>query len=207
LNDGYRRLDFLFGYQFARMDDSLSIATSSTFDVPVGAFPAGTVGELQDLFRTQNEFHAATLGAVFQHRCHWLSLEALGKVGLGDMRQEVTISGQTTRRLPNGTTVTRNSGTLVLPSNAGTYQRHQFAVAPELNLNAVVHLSPRCQLIAGYSIIYWSNALLAGNQIDTSVNLTQLPPGPVVGPLFPRFTFNRSDFLVQGINLGAEYRW
>src|SRR4029453_17699170 len=180
------RLDFLAGYQFTRMDDSLSIQTSST--------GAGASLNVQDLFRTQNEFHAGTLGFVFQHRKHWLSLETLGKIGFGDMREAVIISGRLTNTSSGGALFTTNRGFLAAPSNIGSSQRHRFAVAPELNLNAVVHFSPQWQFIAGYSIIYWSNAVLAENQIDTQVGTTH-----------PRFTFNRSDFLVQGINLGAEY--
>ena len=54
----------------------------------------------------------------------------------------------------------------------------------------------------GYSFIYWNHVVLAGNQIDTNLT-TPLPSA--AAPPFPKF--QRTDFWVQGINLGGEFRW
>jgi hypothetical protein len=56
------------------------------------------------------------------------------------------------------------------------------------------------RLIGGYSFLYWNNVVLAGNQIDTSVDLTAPGTGQPVA------RFNRTDFWVQGMNFGAENR-
>jgi len=55
-------------------------------------------------------------------------------------------------------------------------------------------------------MLYWSNVVLAGNQIDRAVNLSQ-NPGPIVGEPRPAFAFQRSDYWVQGLNVGLQYRW
>ena len=81
-------------------------------------------------------------------------------------------------------------------------ERDRFAVSPELNLNVLWHFTPYCKAVVGYSIVYWSNVVLAGNQIDPALDLSAGP-----APTFPRFNFQRSDFLVQGINIGLDYRW
>ena len=201
-DDGYHRFSLLAGYQFTRLDDSLVINRSSTSLAPIN--PSTVV--LQDSFRTQNEFHGASIGFASNLRRNCVSLEVLSKVGLGDMHETVIINGSTTVSQSGSPTQTSAHGIFAQSSNAGIYNRHRFAAVPEVNLNGIVHLSPQWQLLAGYSIIYWSNAALAGNQIDTRVNFSQFP-GPVVGPLRPTFTFNRSDFLVQGLSLGAEYCW
>jgi hypothetical protein len=52
--------------------------------------------------------------------------------------------------------------------------------------------------------VYWNNVMLAGNQIDRSINPSQLP-GPVVGELRPLFNFQRTDFWAMGLNFGVEY--
>jgi hypothetical protein len=117
------------------------------------------------------------------------------------MRQAVIISGD---RTVNGVTTT--GGLLALPTNIGSFERHRLAFAPELNVNLIYQINPCWRLMTGYSFIYWSNVVLAGNQIDFSVNRSQVP-GPLVGPARPAFNFTSTDFWAQGISFGAEYRW
>ena len=61
----------------------------------------------------------------------------------------------------------------------------------------------------GYTIIYWSNVVRPGHQMDLDVNEDLLPPpeDPVTGVRRPAFSFDTTDYWVQGINVGAEYRW
>lgn len=205
-NEDYYRLDLLAGYQFTRLDDSIEIRSSTTALLFNPNVPVGTRIDVRDSFQTENEFHGGTLGFVSEWRHKVWSFELLGKLGLGSMREAVAISGQTINTSAGGASTSTARGLLAQPSNIGEYERYRFAVAPELNANGVVNLSPQWRLHIGYSILYWSHAALAGNQIDPRVNFTQ-SPGPAVGPLRPTFAFNRTDYVVQGLNLGAEYRW
>ena len=206
-DDCCTRLDFLLGYQFARIDDYLSINSTLTSIDPAAADPINTIVSATDAFGAQNQFHGVQLGFIVETRKDCWSLEILGKVGLGNMRQRVVIRGETVRDPPGAPPPDETTGGLLaLPSNIGDEHRNEFAVVPELNINACVNLSPTWKLMAGYTFIYYSNVVLAGNQIDRAVNLSQVP-GPPVGPLRPLFAFNRSDFLIQGMNLGVEYRW
>ena len=68
--------------------------------------------------------------------------------------------------------------------------------------NLLYNISPQWRALVGYSFIYWNNVVLAGNQIDTNLT-TPLPTA--VAPPFAKF--QRTDFWVQGISLGGDYRW
>ena len=48
-----------------------------------------------------------------------------------------------------------------------------------------------------------------GQHIDLDVNPNQLPPvgTSVSGINRPGFAFDTTDYWIQGINLGGEYRW
>jgi hypothetical protein len=205
-DNGCTRLDVLAGYMFTRLDDSIVINAVTT-----GANPAlpsfGVIFDVTDSFRTQNEFHGAQIGFLAtSRRNNNLSVELLGKVALGDMRQAVIINGSQTQTNA-GVSTTFSGGLLALSTNSGEGVRHRFAVVPEINLNLVYEVNPCWRVMAGYSFIYWSSVVLAGNQIDLTVNPSQIPPAVFVGPARPAFDFARTDFWAQGLSLGVEYRW
>jgi len=205
-DDGCTRIDVLAGYQFARIDDFIGITNLQQSIDPLGAVPVGTLSEISDAFQTQNEFHGAQFGMMYERRKGCWSVETLAKIGLGNMRQRVAISGNTVTTEPNAFPVQTTGGLLALPSNIGVFQRNQFAFIPEVNVNLCYNFSPSWKVMVGYSFIYFSDVVLAGNQIDREVNFSQVP-GPPIGALRPRFDLVNSDFLVQGISLGGEYRW
>lgn len=203
-NDCCGKLDILAGYQFTRLDDSITMLSTTT---SLTGASAGTQFEILDHFRTQNEFHGASVGFLAEARRGVLTLEVLGKIALGNMRQQVVIDGSTTSIAAGGNAFTSLGGLFAEPTNIGTYERNRIAFSPELNVNLIYNLSPNWRLIGGYSFIYWSNVVLAGNQIDRVINASQIGGGPLVGPARPAFAFTRTDFWVQGLNFGAEYRW
>jgi hypothetical protein len=196
-DDGYGSLDILGGYQFARLDDSITINSVSTSLGP----PVDQVN-ITDRFGTQNEFHGASIGVLGRSYRGAIALEALAKIALGGIRQQVDING--TRTIGG---ITSDGGLFALGTNSGVRNRNQVAFIPELNVNILYEIDDAWRLIGGYSFIYFNNVVLAGNQIDTNLNLTQLPPGPLTGGAVPVARFDRTDFWVQGISLGAEYRW
>ena len=194
------------GYQFTRLDDSLRIDNVQTSIDPAAVVPVGTVFDVHDLFATQNEFHGGQLGFVGEYQgCCW-SLEVLGKVALGAMHERVLIDGRTITTQPNALPVTTVGGLLAQGTNIGVYDRTRLAFVPEVGANLAYDVNPCWRINIGYSFLYWSNVVLAGNQIDRAVNLSQ-NPGPLVGEARPAFTFNRTDYWVQGLNVGLQYRW
>lgn len=204
--DGCARIDLLAGYQYTRMADSLVINSVFTSIDPAGNVPPGTVIDNLDSFATRNEFHGGQLGFLGEYRGECWTLEILGKIALGGMRERVVIDGRTILTEPGDPPVTSAGGLLAQPTNIGAFERSRVAFVPEVGVNLAYHVSPCWQLSFGYSFLYWSDVMLAGRQIDPVVNLSQ-NPGPIAGEERPRFVFDRTHYWVQGMNFGAEYRW
>ncbi len=198
------RLDGLFGYRFARLDDSLIVTENLTSldSASPGSF------EILDSFRTENEFHGGELGVQYQRqRGRWM-VEVLSKLALGNMRQVVAIDGRT--RIRSGDVdMTFPSGILAQRTNIGRYKRNTFAVVPEVGVTLGYQLTPRLRLTLGYTLVYLSNVVRAGDQIDRDLNPNLFPPeaDPFSGPLRPEFAFRETDFWAQGFSVGGDLRW
>ena len=100
---------------------------------------------------------------------------------------------------------------MALPSNSGRFVHGRFAVVPELDVRLGYQLSRHARLFAGYTFLYWSEVVRAGDQIDTSLNATQVPvvrpAGPLLGPARPAFSFHGTDLWAQGGTFGLEFRY
>ena len=164
-----------------------------------------------DRFDTRNTFFGGQLGARAElQRGRWF-VNLLGKVAIGDTRQEVRISGTTVITQADAAPVVQPGGLLAQPTNSGTHTRDRFAVVPEVNFNVGFQATPYLRVFAGYTFLYWSSVVRPGDQIDSGVNPTQLAsaagPGQLVGPARPAFAFRTTDFWAQGVNLGIQLRW
>ncbi|MBC7855536.1 MAG: BBP7 family outer membrane beta-barrel protein [Pirellulaceae bacterium] len=203
--DACFQMDWLAGYQFVRMNDSIFIRNPQT-DVTGGAFPIGTIIDVQDNFRTSSEFHGGTLGVVIENRYDVWQLDLLAKVALGNMHQTVNVSGSTTVTEPGLGPVTSSGGLLAQGTNSGIRTRNRLAFIPEVNLNLGYRVNDQWSLTMGYSFVYFSDVVVAGGQIDPAVNLSQ-NPGPIVGPISPAPLLNTTDYWVQGLSLGVDYQF
>ena len=94
---------------------------------------------------------------------------------------------------------------LALPSNMGSFSQTRFAVVPEVALKLGYQVTSQLRIHAGYDFLYWSNVVRPGNVIDTGINPTQIPPGPIAGVSRPLPRLDGSDFWAQGVNLGAVF--
>jgi hypothetical protein len=200
--DSCHQVDLFAGYQFSRIDDLLQIDSITTSIDPQAAVPVGTVFEIHDRFRTKNEFHGGHVGFWAERRRGCYSLEVLGKVALGNVRQSVTVAGSTVIDDPNDGLSLEEGGIFARATNGGEYARNRFAVVPELNVNFGYEFRPCWRAMIGYSFIYWSNVALAGDQINRNLDLSTDSD-----PEEPQFVFRRSDFWAQGLSFGVEHRW
>lgn len=196
-------MDWLAGYRFLRLEESVLIQEDlvSLETANPGSFV------LRDAFYTKNEFHGGDLGAVYEvARGPWM-LELLTKVALGQNRQQVRIAGSTSIT-ESGTTSDFTGGLLAQRTNIGTYEREEFAVVPEIGITLGYQINHSWRLLAGYSLVYFSNVVRPGDQIDLDVNPNLLPPevSPFTGPLRPEFAFDETDFWMHGLNVGLEVR-
>ena len=204
---GYgNRIDFLGGFHTTRVNDSLRINDVIVVEDTGGVFPVGTEIETDDIFKTRNEFYGGELGLMAQGFDGRLTWNLISKVSLGATQETVSIKGQSTTTIPGGSTNTRPSGLLALPSNIGVYERDEFTIVPELSLNLAYSLTSRFQATVGYTFMYWSNAAMAAEAVDTSINPTQIDP-PIVGPEAPVYTLTDESFWVQGLTFGLNARF
>lgn len=194
-------VDFVAGYQFNRLDDSLDIQSSSLVLVdPNGVIAAGTTVNIRDTFRTRNEFHGGAIGLAADVYRGPFRIEMLGKLGFGNQRQTVIIDGNTQLVPAVGPATNDPQGLLARATNSGTFSRDVFTIIPEANFSLGYQINSWTFSI-GYSFMYWKDVAWAGDQIDTSANLSN----PLVGPPLPAFQFRSTDHWLQGLNFGAEY--
>src|SRR5207247_904378 len=94
-------------------------------------------------------------------------------------------NGTSTFIMPGQASVVQPGGFLVLPTNSGRRTSDEFTVVPEVSVGLGYQITQRLRGTIGYTFIYWPNVYRAGDQIDTRVNISQLPfatgPGTLVG--------------------------
>ena len=190
------RLDLLAGYQFSRIDEDLTV-TSFTTAINVNNVAAGTTFDSIDTFNAHNTFHGGQIGmAVDWANCNW-RINLLGKIGFGNMKEEVAIDGSTTITTPApNQTVNVIPGPLGGAANSGQFSQNEFAVVPEFGIKFVYAVNECFDLTAGYNYIYWSRMAQAGNQIDPQLDD---PPSA--------FVFRSGSYWVHGFSFGGEYRF
>ncbi|MFM8252313.1 MAG: BBP7 family outer membrane beta-barrel protein [Planctomycetota bacterium] len=197
---GYR-MELTGGVRMLELDDSLRIEEN------LSVVPSGAI-QLFDHFQTENSFVGAELGMLVQTRRGRFSMDLLNRASLGNTRGTVMIDGKTTT--VDGSITTSSGGLLALDSNIGTFEQDQLSLVNEMGLNLGYQVAPAWRVIVGYTFIYWSRVLRAGQQIDREIDPNQIPPAPntaVISPARPAFQFNWTDFWAQGVTVGLEGRW
>jgi hypothetical protein len=211
------RLDLLEGFRFVDLDESLAIGENLFVlpnpDVPT-APQTGTI-TLVDRFMTQNRFYGGQIGTLNEfHFGNWF-INARSMVALGNTHQTAVITGNTSF---NGGSP-QEGGLLAQASNIGHYNRNRFGVITDLGMNFGYEINDCFRVFVGYNFMYWSDVARPGNQINLSVNRTQLPGAtrtivnPMTGaplppgPRLPAFAFKGTDFWAHGVNFGLEFRY
>jgi hypothetical protein len=205
---GFRSLDLTEDLQ---IQDVLIPFAAGNFTFVGG--PADPPSSLVDFdnFRTSNHFYGGQIGS----RLNWctgpFSVSWTTKVALGTTQQVVNIDGGSALINPGFAPTAVQGGVLAQPTNIGRYYHSDFSVVPETALNFGYQMTPWCRLQVGYTFLYWNNVVRPGNQVDRTVNPSQVPTdqnfGALTGPARPSFTLQTSDFWAQGINFGVEFRF
>jgi hypothetical protein len=209
----------LAGFRYLDLTENLTYATAST-----GLSGSNTdfVLNTADQFNMRNQFYGFNFGARADYRIGRLTVCASASLALGDMAQTGDFNGLAVTNFfnaPSGgpftgvpTQVLPGSGTFVQPSNLGSVNRDQIAVAPEVSVKICYQLTQRMRLFAGYDFLYLSNVLRPGEQIDRNINVAQTVQGAIAGIAAapgtrPAVSLIGSDFWAQGVNLGLEFRY
>ncbi len=201
------RTELLVGYRYLQLDETVAIRESlvSNDSQNPGSF------QILDSFRARNQFNGIDLGYMFRSTRGYWTLDGAVRIAIGNTKQTVTIAGQSQINDPSSvpSQQTYDAGILALSSNSGIYEQNQFSVVPEIGVNLGYQLTDHVRLMIGYTGIYWSNVVRPGMQISRDVNPNLIPPvqQPVTGANRPGFAFDTTDYWIQGISLGGEYRW
>lgn len=205
LANSHLRIHALAGYRYAAVNEG--------FRVNQYAWQASHLSGAADQFDTHNRFHGGQIGVQTDITWRRLFIEATGKVALGQALGVVRASG---------TTITLDAeaarpvsiypvGVLGQATNAGRRTRSVFAVLPETTLRIGYRFRDRSRFYVGYNFLYLSEALRPGEQIDRMLDLSLVPSFPRMGLVSgtdrPQFTMTATDFWVQGLMFGLEYRY
>jgi hypothetical protein len=220
------RVDWLVGFRYIDLDESIRIRDSSVALSPNGAAAlapnlaaAGiaTIGSRLstfDFFKTRNQFYGAQVGAStrFSSWSGRLVLDVIGKVAFGGINQTVRIDGSSTLTNPGGPTLSVGGGSLTGPNNIGRYSDTRFIVVPELTVNGGYRITSNVLAFVGYNALYLQSTQRPGNSIDPGINPSRLPfrggnfdPS---GQPRPGFSFSQTEaFWVQGLNVGLQFTY
>jgi hypothetical protein len=206
------RITGLLGFRYINFTEDLTFGSN---DFGVAAATAGARFTETDHFHTSNSFYGANLGLRGEYQVSGLWLAVTGKVALGAMNEQVNISGYSVDVTPGGGPVVNfvlPAGFFALPTNIGQHSHTVFAVVPEVDLSIGYDITSRIRATVGYTMIYFNNVARPGTAVDHRINPTQSlsvngTGSQLVGPAVPAFSFQRSDFWAQGINLGLGFRF
>jgi len=184
--DNYR-LDFLGGYRFVRMSEQIDIFSHTDFDT-------GLVRNVEDHFRTVNNFHGGQFGFTGEYRFDRLYLSAAAKIAFGATWSTLTVDGSTQavyggeNRLPGGL--------LASPNVIGTARDREFAVVPETNFTLGYQVLDHWRAYVGYTFIFVSSVARPGQALDLNLSLAPNPKPDI-----------NTEFWMHGINMGLEVRY
>ncbi|MBU6294097.1 MAG: BBP7 family outer membrane beta-barrel protein [Planctomycetes bacterium] len=190
------RLDGTMGYQFLHYSDGIGIRQSLT---PTGGILPGIQSiSSYEQFNASNMFNGGTAGLTAEWWTGRWHLQAAGRIGLGGLSRQASVSGESAVTLA-GNTVNVPGALLAQPSNTGGYRSCSLAWLPQADFKVDYRLTERVILSAGYTMLVLPEVWRAAEQIDPVVNLAQT--GGIPRPVFPD---TRSALWMQGITLGAR---
>jgi hypothetical protein len=208
--------EWFAGYRNVSMQETLSI-TENINVVGPGAGrvsitdPVGSVVFVRDTFKTNNYFNGGQIGALYERQWGRFSVCSRGSIAFGVTHQEIDIDGFQVRTQPGKPPMAFTGGGLLAAGpNIGSFTRNEFSVVPELTVNVGYRVSPSLRVYGGWNLLYWSNVVRPGDQIDGVVDVTFVPNAPAVPPsglARPTVPFRQSDMWISGIQFGAEWRW
>jgi hypothetical protein len=107
--------------------------------------------------------------------------------------------------------VNRSGGLLALPSNIGTVSHDRLALLPELAVTCEWNFAPRWSLTGGYTGLLLTSAVRSGDQIDRTIDPSQLSPllnvatGAPATTGRPHVPFRETTFWAQGLHFGVQF--
>lgn len=199
--------NLIAGFRYWNFDERLVFTTNSPDIVNPDVF------KTEDQFHTRNNFYGGQVGLGARYTWDRFFLKAKGKIALGAMQEQVLINGNlmSTDFSATGALETFPAGYLAASTNSGKHSRTRFAFIPEAIINLGYQFTDCLSLQVGYTFLYVNNVVRAGNQIDRTINPSQVPgitldpSTALVGTPRPMPLSKTSSLWAQGLNVGLEY--
>jgi hypothetical protein len=189
----------LAGCRYLQIDDRVVVRNVQSLVADPSAQAAGEAD-----FATRNQFVGAQLGARFGVACGAWLFELTPKVALGETHLVSTVRGGPLLSGQGLAPPLVPGPVLALPSNVGRRASDRIAVVTEATARLRWQFHENAALHVGYNALYWSKVLCPGDQMDTHVNVTQLPfRGPEAGRRDPARLFQFTDAFYQGLDVGV----
>lgn len=200
----------LGGFRYLDFREDLTV-TESILTGPRALDPLNTRIGVRDSFSTRNRFYGAMLGLNADQCFGRFDVRVRGSISLGAVEQQQDIAGAFSRQVPGQVATFSPRGLFATPSNNGRYSRTEFGAIPEAGVALGYHLTQKVHVTAGYQLLYVSNVLRPGDQLDRVIDsslISSPPPGAVAGSgTRPAPMFRDTDLFLHGLTFGLEVRW
>jgi hypothetical protein len=213
----------LVGVRYLDLDENLRVLQRGTelaggFATFRGApLLPGDILFLNDFLAARNQFYGGQVGVQASYRRPAFSglgditFDVTAKLAIGGTRQSIDTAGTTALFRFGGLVDVAPGGLLVLPTNAGHFQRTEWTLVPEVGATLGVPVGPYTTFTVGYSVLYWTSVARPGEQVSRVLNPTLAPATqdgtPAVGPAVPILPFRTTGFWAQGVSFGLVYRF
>ncbi|MFO0936935.1 MAG: BBP7 family outer membrane beta-barrel protein [Gemmataceae bacterium] len=196
-------INALVGYRYFMNNEGIRLAQ-------ITPLSANSYADAADQFDGHTRFHGGQIGLEGSLDFNRFYIGMIGKIAFGRSVEVVNVGGQTNIISSNGGLPVQG-GVLAVGSNIGRQSNTNFAVLPEGQLNLGYRFRDHSKFFIGYNFIYLSDAVRPGDQIDRTVAINSIPMAvngvPTNLGLRPEPMFKRTDFWVQGITLGFDYKY
>ncbi|HZZ79266.1 MAG TPA: BBP7 family outer membrane beta-barrel protein [Gemmataceae bacterium] len=203
------RVDLLVGARLLQFREALTFGANSVGTAPLG------IDNASDSFVGNNNFYGGQLGlrAEFVRGPYFFGITE--KFALGGLQEQMSVSGSTVTNfnpISAGSVQAFPGGVFAQPTNIGDHSRGRFTFANEVIATAGYQMNDWARVFISYDFIFLNNVARPGQQLNRSINDSQFaatipPPGGLVGPASPAFSFRDSSFWAQGFNVGLSFRY
>jgi hypothetical protein len=212
-------IDVMAGFRYVNGNSNIDLSSISVYNQTIAAGSAfasfaGNRLEVRDSFATRNHFYGGQIGIKGSGwLIDYMRVEGSFRLALGNTSQDLTIAGSQVRTFADGRTAVSNAGLFALASNIGNHRNNVFSQVPEGDIKALWPIGDHLTFSVGFSALYSNRVLRAVDQIDRSLDITQIPNFPAAAGATPTglgrpgVFFQRSDLWVLGISFGVEVKW
>lgn len=203
----YRGWDLtgMVGATYLSLQESFNL-TANLNGYSTSPLYAGQSGTANDWFSTSNQFYGALLGLRANNKFGPISVQATGKLGLGDSHEVLRVSGYYSDSGAAFASSGGPYGIFAMPANEGAFTRNEFAVLTQAQVKLGYELTPWLQLTLGYDVLYESNVIRPTDQISRAIPKGQTfqQDGTAASTTSPARLLRSTDFYAQGLTAGLQ---